>query len=156
MKTMILSAIAFCGLMASAQESRIETVTRATGREQVISLGNCSSAVTGISTGIYNSSFTKVVCNEYETFQAKVEGSFWNSTSTRVSGSTLSYRIDQETISKSNYQFSSANTGNEAADVLITTMEAAMLAADAVNQCNNARNVLYPLLVNLNATKCAN
>ena len=156
MKTMILSAIAFYGLMASAQESRIETVTRATGRDQIISVGTCSSAVTGISTGIFNSSFTKVVCREYETYQAKVEGSFWNSTSTRASGSTLSYRIDQETVTKSNYQFSSASTGNEAADQMLSVMEAAMLAADAVNQCNNARNVLYPLLVNLNATKCAN
>jgi hypothetical protein len=151
----LLSLCAFC-FVATAQEAKIKTVTQPTGRDQLISVGNCSSAVSGISTGIYNSSFTKLVCREYETFQANVEGSFWNSKTTRTSESTLSYRIEQQTVTKSNYQFSNVDTGNQSADIILTAVEAALLAADAVNQCNSARNLLYPLIVNLNSTKCAN
>lgn len=156
MKSILLSSMMFACLFATAQEVTVKTVTQPTGRDQLISVGQCSSAVAGLATGIYNSSFTKVVCREYETFQANVEGSFWNSKTTRASESVLSYRIDQEQVTKSNYQFSNVDTGNQSADIIISAVEAALLAADAVNQCNNTRNVLYPLLVNLNSTKCAN
>lgn len=142
--------------MTSAQDAKSKTITQATGRDQVISVGTCSSAVAGVASGIYNSSFSKVVCREYETFQADVQGSFWNSETTRTTESVFSYRIEQQTVTRSNYQFSGVNTGNDSVDIILTALEAAALATDAFNKCNDARQVLFPLITPLNNTKCAN
>ncbi|MFN8845795.1 MAG: hypothetical protein ACK5W9_02995 [Bdellovibrionales bacterium] len=154
MKQLIALTALFFSILAQA-ETRSETVTKATGRESIISLGACSSPVLGLSSGIYQSSFTKVSCKEYETYQADVQGSGWTRKESRTSQSTLSYRIDQETITKTNIQYSNPNTGDAGADAVISLAEAAILMMDASNQCNNTRMALQSVLVNVNQTQCA-
>jgi hypothetical protein len=144
-----------CISMLTQAETRNETVTRATGRENVISLGPCSSPVMGLTNGIYQASFTKVSCKEYETYQADVQGSGWTRKESRTSQSTMSYRIEQENITKTNIQLSGPNTGDAGADAVISLAEAALLMMDATNQCNNTRMALQSVLVNVNQTQCA-
>lgn len=156
-ESMKLSAIALftvIGVTAFA-ETRTETVTKRTGREQIINVGACSSPVLGLTNGVYQSSFVKVSCKEYETYQADVKGSFWNRKESRTSGSTMSYRIEQETLTKTNIQYSSPNTGDAGADAVIGVAEAALLMMDALNQCNNTRNVLMSVVVPVSQTACS-
>ena len=154
MKTLTTLTILCLAIIAQA-DTRNETVTRSTGRENVISLGACSSPVMGLTNGIYQASFVKVSCKEYETYQADVQGSGWTRKETRTSQSTMSYRIEQETITKTNIQYSSPNTGDAGADAVISLAEAALLMMDATNQCNNTRMALQSVLVNVNQTQCA-
>ena len=93
-------------------------------------------------------------CREFETYQADIEGSFWNSKETRTSESTLSYKIDQELITKTNYQYSSSNTGDASVDLIIDGVEAALRITDALNQCNNARNTLANVVIAVQDSKC--
>lgn len=147
-------AMATLTAVVAQAETTTKTVTRASGREQIISVGNCSSPVMGLSHGVYTASFVKVTCKEYETYNVSVEGSFWNSKETRTSESTISYRVEQETISKTNYQFSGSNTGDAGTDAVINIAEAALMMVDATNQCNNARNTLASVIVPVSQTRC--
>ncbi len=148
MKILILTAISMLSAMSFA-----ETITRRTGAEQVISLSECSSAVGGINSGVFQSYFVKYVCEELETYEANVEGSFWNTKETRTSNSTYTYRLAQQTITKTNY-LTRANTGDAAQDELLNTAKSMLLAAETLNECNSAKNVLYPLLINVKDSKC--
>ncbi len=152
MKTILAITLLSITVLA---EVKSKVITRATGREQVVSVGQCSSPVLGVTNGIYQSSFTKVSCREFETYQADIAGSFWNSKETRTSESTLSYKIDQEQITKSNYQYSNSNSGDAGVDLIIDGVEAALRITDALNQCNNARNTLAGVVIPVQQSKCA-
>lgn len=144
-------------LFSVSAQAEVRTVTKKTGNDKVVSVGECSSPVLGTATGIYQSSVVKVVCREYVSFQADVQGTFWNKKTNEIVGAErrFEYRLEHDTVTFGNYDYGgNASTGDASADAIISIAEAGIRMAAAKSNCNNAKSVLQSVVVPVAQTKC--
>jgi hypothetical protein len=129
----VLSLALFVGSNAFAQERK--TYTSKTDQSQVVAVGACSVSAREDVSGVkrYESILPVSQCNEYVTYDANVEGKFWNQKVTKIPG-TEKYSYKLETGNE-------VNTG-EAITGEITDV---LAYANALQTCEGKRKLLIRL-----------
>lgn len=155
MKNLLLVAILMCAQSAFAQEkpAKIESQTRATGKEVAIYLSVSSCSTPSIPTNSFTreiqSNFEYKVCRELKTVQYTVTGSNWNQDRQEIPGTaTFSYQI--ETVKKgSSFWLAVDAEGN------IDPLSYAMNVSNVIVQCRSMQQLVAQQSRQLQDTPCS-
>ncbi|MEK6774403.1 MAG: hypothetical protein AABY64_10705 [Bdellovibrionota bacterium] len=154
MKQVILAAALVASSLAHAVT---QTVTSATGKSQVIAVSGCTSPILGVVSKVYESTFSKVMCVEYQTYDVDIEGAFWNKkeASARNVRSTY-YQKESVNVPVTNYDFTrDSQSGNDVLDVVLDGAKATAHIYNVKSKCDNMALSLQSVAVPVSQTPCA-
>ncbi len=153
---MIKQVIFAATLVASGlAQAEIQEISRPTGREQLIDITDCSRPTLSVSRGIYRSTYKKIMCVEYQTYDADVTGVLWKN-ETRVSAiKSTDYRIETKDEDSTNVNIGrSSDSGSEVGDPVLDGENVRLRMTSALTECRNSANTFRNLIVPISQTPC--